>query len=126
MGGRGTQGIPGSNAATIPNGAAVSNPIALGGTKITAILLPAAWTAADLSFEASVDGAAWAAVWDDANAEVLIAAATVAARLGQWLVPTPGIMQELAGLHFVRLRSGNTAANVNQAAARSFTILTKS
>ena len=125
--GRGTQSIVGQVGATIPNGQAVSNAINLGGSQIAAILMPAAWTGADLTFEASIDGSTgWAQVWDDANGEVLIAAATTAARVGDWLVPSVAIMQKLRGLNWIRLVSGNTAANVNQGAARAFTVLLKS
>lgn len=123
---RGVQGIPGTATATIPNGQAVSGSIFLGGSRIGGIHLPAAWTAADLTFEARVGSGVWAQVWDDANSEVLIAAATIAARLGDVIVPTLALGQELEGLNEIRLVSGNTAANVNQAADRAFYLILKS
>lgn len=113
--------------ATIANGAAVSGAIDLHDTIIGGIILPAAWTAAALTFEHSIDdGATWAQVFDDANAEVTIAAATIAARVGDVIVPTEAILGKLAGLHVIRFVSGVAGANVNQAAARDFTILLKS
>jgi len=112
--------------ATIPNGAAKSNAISLYDTASMSLLLPAAWTAADLTFEASFDGGTtWGEVWDDANAEVLIAAATIAARVGDAIVGG-AIIAKLLGLPMIRLVSGNTAAEVNQLADRAFTVVLKS
>jgi hypothetical protein len=41
---------------TIANGQALSGPVALGEFVLTGIAMPAAWTAAGLSFQVSVDG----------------------------------------------------------------------
>lgn len=111
---------------TIANGAAVSQGYSIPpGVNSVALVLPAAWTAADLSFETSIDGGTtWAAVWDDASAEVKVASATMTARVGDALVDA-GILRKLAALPMIRLRSGVEGANVNQGAERVFTVFAK-
>lgn len=113
--------------ATIALGQSVSTPIPLSDMGLVALVLPAAWTAAALTFETSVDGGAtWTQVFDDANAEVTIAGATMTARVTDCIVPTAAILAKLEGLHTVRLVSGVAGAQVAQVAERVFTVILKS
>jgi hypothetical protein len=96
---------------TIPNGTATSNGHNLGGMVIASISSPAAWTAADLQFEASFDGGTtWLPVYDDAGTRVVIASAAFAA--GRAYV-NKAVLEQLAGLTWIRLVS-----SVNQGADR--------
>lgn len=119
-------GLFDKHTATIANGAAVSTIVRSSGATLVAIKMPAAWTAAAIAFEGTFDdGTTYQPVFDDANAEVTIAAATTAARIGQILVPTAGIMAKLAALPAFRIISGVAGLNVNQGAARDIIVITK-
>lgn len=102
----------------IPNGAAVSQGLAMAGFTIACLATPAAWTAAVVTFDASFDGGVtWIAVFDDAGVEVSIASASIVA--AHVLVPAT-LLTKLAGLPMIRLRSGTVGIPVNQGAARTF------
>lgn len=108
--------------ATIANGASVSGAIRLDTEQLVAIVTPAAWTAAVLEFELSVDGGlTWLPVVDDAAAAVSVASATVAA--GARAIVAATIINKLKGLPLIRLASGAAGARVNQGADRAFVII---
>lgn len=123
MGARGIVRQVGKVVATIANGTALSDAVNLGGHVISAIHMPAAWTAAALTFQASDDGGTtWRDVYDDAGTEVTIASAAVVASRA---IVNKTILEQLAGLTTVRLRSGVTATPVNQAAQRAIVLVLK-
>ncbi|WP_424133847.1 hypothetical protein [Roseomonas chloroacetimidivorans] len=104
--------------ATIANGAALSGPVDLDDKSLVAIVMPGAWTAAPLTFQCSVDnGATWNNVFDATGSEVSISAAT-----GTHILIEPA---KFVGAKLIRLRSGTSAAPVNQAAARTITLVTR-
>src|SRR5512147_9840 len=106
MGGHSTvEGFRNKHTPSIANGAAVSSAVNIAGGTLVAIKLPAAWTAADLTFEGSFDGTTWQPVFDDASAEVKVVAATVAAQVGRIIV-SAGILSKLAALPMFRIVSG--------------------
>ncbi|MFQ5850898.1 MAG: hypothetical protein ACE5JU_09955 [Candidatus Binatia bacterium] len=106
--------------ATIAAAASLSGEIDLEGFKIIGIVMPAAWTAANLTFQAAdVTGGTFQDVFDDAGTEVTV---TVAAARYIGLDAT---MPELAGIRFLKIRSGTSAVPVNQAAARTLTLILK-
>lgn len=95
---------------TIANGASESAPIDLDGYVLGAVLLPAAWTAADLTVLASDDGDTWLPVYDRAGNEYVIDADT-----SRWtLLPR----EATESFRHVKLRSGVVGAAVAQGAAR--------
>ncbi|MGH2403837.1 MAG: hypothetical protein ACRDGN_05155 [bacterium] len=104
--------------ATIPNAQAVSDIVPIGTRGILGILMPAAWTAAAITFSAGVDGAAVSDVTDAAGAEIAIASAGAVA--GKFVL-APASIAALRG--FVRVRSGTGAAPVNQGAQRLLTLV---
>lgn len=108
--------------AAIANGASLSAAVELEGFVIFAIALPAVWTAAAMTFQSSLDGVTWGDVFDDAGAEVTIAAGTIVA--GRFLVNST-ILEKLAGLSKLRVRSGISGAAVAQVAARDIIIILK-
>lgn len=104
---------------TIANGASLSNSLRLGGLVPVGVIMPAAWTAAGLSFAVSQDDSTYYPIFDDAGAEIT---ATVAA--SEFIIFTNiarlfGITPDL----YLKLRSGTSAVAVNQGAARVLTLV---
>lgn len=103
--------------ATILNGTALSQPISLADHLLCGIIIPAAWTAANLTLQASdaIDGT-FGDVYDSGGTEKSI---TVGAA-GRTILLNPS---DFAGFAFVRFRSGTAAAPVNQGAARDLKLV---
>ena len=107
-----TSGTPTTLTATIANGASLSDAVAISG-KLVGLVVPAAWTAASLTFQGSVDGVNFYNVYDDATERTIASASVVASHyialtLTHWL-----------GFTHIKVRSGTASAAVNQGAARS-------
>lgn len=104
--------------AIIANGAALSAAVDLGADRAHRIVLPAAWTAAALTFQASSDGVGFADLYDR-DGEVILPAAVVAAN-------RTVVLDQAAfyGIRYLKVRSGTSAAPVNQAAARNLLLVT--
>lgn len=102
--------------ATILNGASLSDELNLNGLMIEAIDMPAAWTAAGLSFVASeVSGGTFLPLFDVAGVEIT---ATVAASR-RHVLP----ISLIRGHYFLKLRSGTSAVPAAQGGDRSITLL---
>ncbi|WP_257164680.1 hypothetical protein [Bradyrhizobium sp. SRS-191] len=102
---------------TILNGVALSADIGLGDGTLCGIAMPAAWTPAGLSFQASVDnGATWLEL------QTSSAAVAVTAAQGQFIALDPAIWR---GVNYIRVRSGTSASPVNQGADRVLTLITR-
>lgn len=101
-------------AATIASGESLSGVIDCLGYTLVGLQMPAAWTAAVLTFQASIDGATYADLYDEDGAEV-----TVQADASRAIVLDPA---SWAGFRYLRIRSGTSAAAVNQDAERSITL----
>lgn len=103
---------------TIASGQSLSGIVALDGLVLVGIKMPAAWTAASLTFQASDDD-------DDTFTDmysvdgVEVTAQTAASR---WLIIDPA---DFASVRFLRVRSGTGATPVNQAAARVLTLIAR-
>jgi hypothetical protein len=100
--------------ATIGIGAALSGAVDLGRTVLAGIVMPAAWTAAVMTFDVSADNATFVPL-KYAGAEVSL---TVAASEGH-SVDTSVFL----GWRYLKVRSGTFATTVNQAAARTITLI---
>ena len=98
---------------TIAASASVSNPVYLGQRSIATIGMPATWTAAVLTFQASFDGTNWQNVYVG-GAEY---SETVVADTAQ--PPASAYLQ----FPYVRIRSGTTLTPVTQAAARTINLM---
>ncbi|MER9047582.1 hypothetical protein NKH89_09940 [Mesorhizobium sp. M0923] len=96
--------------ANIANGASLTGGIDLGTARLCRIAMPAAWTAAVLSFQASYDGATYNDLYTAGGSEYIIQAA--ASR--SILLP----VSDFIGVRYVKIRSGTSAAAVAQAASR--------
>lgn len=102
----------------IANAASLSDGIDLGNQRLHTIVLPAAWTAASISFQISVDGDSWADLYHSTG-EVALPIEAVAP--GRAVVVDPAVF---FAFRFIRIRSGNATAPVAQGAARTLTLLT--
>jgi hypothetical protein len=89
---------------------AVSTAVQIYGGLPAVIEMPAAWDAANLTFQTSGDGVNYFNVYDEFGAEVTVTAA-VSRRIRldpvQW-----------SGIQYVKVRSGTSGTPVNQTAAR--------
>jgi hypothetical protein len=110
--------------ATIGAGASLSNALDLSDYAIAAIQMPAAWTTAAITFLACAtkDGT-YLPVYDDAGTEVTVASASAAVNR---VIVNKAVLEQLAALRWVKLRSGVAATPVNQVAAAAITVLLKS
>ncbi len=110
--------------ATIANGAAVSTAIDVSKLQLLgiAVVVPAAWTAADIGFEVSSDGTTWIPLQDDTGARIKIAGVTTNASKA-YIAPSGA--WAVGAFPYARLVSLNTStgANANQAAERLLTFV---
>jgi hypothetical protein len=105
---------------TILNGTSLSTAsVDLRNEQLVGIIMPAAWDAAALSFQGSIDGSTWGNVFL-ATGEMSFPSADVAVSnlLAFDIHITPAI-------RFVKVRSGLSAAAVTQNADRVITLLTR-
>ncbi len=103
---------------TILSGQSLSDVMAVNATMGEAIIMPDAWDAAGLSFAASETlGGTYLPLFDGLGVELVL---TVLAN--QRIVLPLGLIRSHA---FLRVRSGTSAAAVNQTANRSVTMLTR-
>jgi len=110
---RGVRKIP----VTILSGASLSGVAGLGrGVSLVGIVMPAAWTAAGLTFQASADSVAFADLFDAATEYTF---ATGASRYHQ-IDPA-----KTDSIQAIKVRSGTTGVPVNQGADRIITLIVR-
>lgn len=104
---------------TIASGSALSNEIDLGGTTLCGLILPSAWTTAGIGIKAaSQAGGTFVPVYNDAGTFVSITAAASTCILLN--------AADFASVQHIKLWSQNgSSVDVNQAADRIITILTR-
>ena len=102
--------------------ASLSNTVncAGGRSQVTGVQMPAAWTAASLTFAVSYDGTTFVPLHAGGAEYTILAAGGAAAGLGASFDPNV-----FAGWPFVRIRSGTSGAAVNQLAERTLMVLTR-
>lgn len=106
--------------ATIANGESLSGEVDLEGYTLCALSMPAAWTAADITFAAATaTGGTFNPLLDDAGNEVTSKAAA------SNVYAQDINMGKLAGVRFIKLRSGTSASAVAQGAERIITLILK-
>lgn len=101
---------------TIANGASLSDAAHIGAATLVGIQLPT-FTNASLSFQGSADGVTYVEVVDASANAVAYAAST-----GAVYLKAPA---DLAGVPYLKVRSGTSGAPVNQGAARTISLITK-
>lgn len=104
---------------TIANGQSLSGGVSLGGLRLFGVVMPSGWTAANLTFQASVDGgASWVNLYDANGSEVTVTAGT-----SRFIALEPALF---ASLTHLQLRSGTSATPVAQGADRSLSLVLRS
>ena len=103
--------------ATIPSGQSLSSAADTNFEQLVGLIMPAAWDAAAISFQAGQDGATFGDVFTAAG-ELSFPAANVAA--GRVLLLDTTLTP---GIRWLKVRSGLAATPVNQTAARTITLL---
>ena len=107
---------PSTVAAQIASGQSLTGAIDLADGILARIVMPASWTAANLTFQTSNDGASFNDLHDENGNEVTVtAAASRAIRLSP---------ADWVGVRHLKLRSGTSAGAINQAALRSLVLVT--
>ena len=102
---------------TIPSGASVSDIIDLTDTSLLGLIMPAAWTTAELNIGVSHDGVNWFVCYDAYGSAVNSIASPVAGSAYSL------DFQSLLPWRYARLRSGTVASPVKQGADRVFTLV---
>lgn len=101
--------------ATIANAASLSGDIDMGTGRLAQIIIPAAWTAADITLQASFDNVTWSNLYDKEAVEYEIKVAAGRAVL----VP----LADMLSVRYIRIRSGTSATPVPQGASRTITLV---
>ena len=102
---------------TIANGQSLSNAVTLDRTTLVGIVMPADWTAASMTFQASTDDTNFFDLFDNFGNEVIHLV-----NLDRYVVFDPSTFASVANL---KVRSGTSGAAVNQAAERIIQILSR-
>ncbi|CAK0744728.1 conserved hypothetical protein [Gammaproteobacteria bacterium] len=97
--------------ATIANGASLSDAIATDGAAVVGIVMPAAWTAANLTFQCSADDVTFANLYDELGTEKTVTAST-----SRYIYLNPA---DFSGCDSLKVRSGTAGSAVNQGGDRS-------
>lgn len=105
---------------TIESGATglASKALYIGDRVPVAIFMPATWVAASLTFQGSVDGTNFYNLYDEGGNEITF---TVAQQRTVVLAAA-----SLAGVPYLKFRSGTSALAVNQTADRVLTVMLRS
>jgi hypothetical protein len=106
-----------SRTASIASSGSLSGAVNIGDEPIIAIIMPSAWTSANLTLQASIDGATYYSVYNMDGDEY-----TITASASRYIVFSP---HEFQWARYVKLRSGTADTPVSQDAARSITIITR-
>ena len=103
-------------AMTIASGASLSAANDLGGLRLFGIVMPAAWTTANLTFQMSPDGGTtWVDMYD-ANGNELTATASTSRFIALDLA-------NFAAVQMVKVRSGTSGTPVNQGGDRTLSLI---
>jgi hypothetical protein len=98
----------------IANGASLSTGYDLGLARAARIAMPATWTAANLTFQASYDNATWNNLYDSYGVEYTV----VADASRSIILP----ISDFLGIRYIKIRSGTSATPVNQGAGRDLIV----
>ncbi len=122
-GGQRNISIKATKTVTIPTGATgLSAEVDLAGFMLEAIYMPAAWTAAALTFQGSnVSGGVYQDMYDSGGTELNLTVSNSRA-----IGLTAAHKEVLKAWRFIKIRSGVTGAAVNQAADRDLILVFKS
>jgi hypothetical protein len=112
------QNEPNLHTVTIAAAGSLSGAVSLPpGHYLAAIIMPAAWTTADLTFQGSVDGTVYNNLYSASGSEL-----TASAGAAQMIVLPP---TDWCAVPFLKVRSGTAALAVAQDAARALTLISR-
>ena len=112
------QNEPNTHTATIAASGNLSAAVSIpNGHELIAIVMPAAWTAAGITFQASPTNGSFANAYDAAGDEIALVV------LATHFVPIAA--GTLNGANFIKVRSGTSGTPVAQAAERVLTLITR-
>lgn len=103
---------------TIASAASLSGSLSLNGKGLVRIIMPAAWTAATLTFQESVDNSTFGDKFDDLGDEYEIDAVASRAILID--------ADDFRNVRWLKVRSGTTGTPVVQGAARTLVLVYES
>lgn len=108
-----------ASAASLSDGAHIGygNPDGASRGTLVAIVMPAAWTAADLTFQASNDNTTFTDLYSASGTEY-----TASAAADRWIAFDPA---DFAGVTHLKVRSGTSSVPVTQAANRVLTLIVR-
>jgi hypothetical protein len=110
------------NPAAIGAGQSLSGQVSLGAFTLVGISMPATWTAALLTFQVSPDGGTtWQELYDDSGNEIEITAGA-----GTFIMLSNRPNYDWRGINMVKVRSGTLGSPVNQVAAATVNLVTRS
>ena len=115
------QNVPQVGTVTIANGASLSGALDLHGCSLVAIQMPAAWTAATLTFQGSNDGTTYGDVYDDSATELSVTVAVL-----RYVVFDRDVKDNLSGIRWIKVRSDPSAAPTAQGGDRVLTLVARS
>lgn len=102
---------------TIANAASLSGAADLGGTTLVGYIMPSSWTAADITFQGSVDGTNFFNLYDQFGNEVRHVVSS-----SRFVALNPA---DLASIRYLKIRSGTSGSAVSQGADRVVTLVTR-
>lgn len=108
-----------SESTTIANGASLSAAIDLAGKQLVSILMPATWTAADITFSVSLDGVTYYTK-KSGGSEYKVSDLLATNPVASDAVDIP--YGDFVGFRYVKIRSGTVGTPVNQGAERTITV----
>lgn len=101
--------------ATIPESDSITPAIQIGGSALVGIVMPATWTAANITLQGSHDGVTFNNMYDSAGIEKTITAAAA-----RYITLEPA---DFVGCDEIKIRSGTAAAHIDQDDARTITLV---
>lgn len=108
----------GMKTAAIANNASLSGAVDLQDNPLVAVLIPSAWTTADITFQASVDGTNYYNVYNMSGDEYTITVGGTS----RLIVLSP---LEFQWARYVKIRSGTAGTPVAQGGARTLTVVVR-
>ena len=100
---------------TIASGESLSGSIDFSSFTPVALVMPSAWTAASITFQASHNNSTWGNIYDKDGTEYTLTTAA-----SRYVLLNPADFASVRGL---KVRSGTAASAVNQEAARTITLV---
>lgn len=104
-----------ATSATIANAASVTGAIDLGTGRLARIVIPAAWTTANLTFQTSYDGTNYADLYDASGTEYTVQVGGVSRAI---LLP----IADWLGVRYLKIRSGTSGSPVAQGGSRTLNL----